>query len=228
MEQPEFIKDFSRQESSDERKQLAQEIREKRTKYFENQKLIETKEQEKGEVVMQLEILKSQIETYNDASFFVKIKDFFTIKKIESELQSQIGKQSSLEEELSKSIAGRQDLEETRSMIANFYAGEKKKWAELPYSKEDIVQNFTEEHLASLSTEDYVDLLRRFPGEMLTHVTRHGIRDHADLFTHTKGVGEFSDTLNTVLDKKELKSAIGIALQEEKKRRCHCKIFKIG
>lgn len=226
MEQPKFIKDFSKQESSEERTRLAQEILEKRTKHFEDKKSIETKEQEKSETVKQLESLKSQIETYNDSSFFVKIKDFFAIKKIERELQSQLGKQASIEEELDKSIAGRQDLDETKSMVANFYAGEKKKWAELPYSKEDIAQNFTEEHLSSLSTEDYVDLLKRFPGEMLTHVTRHGVRDHADLGNHTKGIGEYSDTLNTVLGKKELKSAIGIALQEETKEDAVAKYLK--
>ena len=226
-EQPQFIKDFSKKESPEERNQLAQEIREKRTKYFEDKKSIETKEQEKSEAIKQLEALKGQIETYNDASFFVKIKDFFAIKKIERELQSQLGKQASIEEELNKSIVGRQDLDETKSMVANFYAGEKKKWAESPYSKEDIAQNFTEEHLSSLSTEDYVDLLKRFPGEMLTHVTRHGVRDHADLGNHTKGIGEYSDTLNNVLGKKELRSAIGIALQEETKEDAVAKYLKL-
>ncbi|PIV86296.1 MAG: hypothetical protein COW50_02250 [Candidatus Moranbacteria bacterium CG17_big_fil_post_rev_8_21_14_2_50_41_107] len=227
MEQSKFIKDFSKQESSEERTQLAQEILEKRTKHFEDKKSIEAKEQEKSEAVKQLEALKSQIETYDDASFFVKIKDFFAIKKIERELQLQLGKQASIEEELNKSISGRQDLDETKLMVTNFYAGEKKKWAESPYSKEDIAQNFTEEHLSSLLTEDYVDLLKRFPGEMLTHVTRHGVRDHADLGNHTKGIGEYSDTLNTVLGKKELKSAIGIALQEETKEDAVAKYLKL-
>jgi len=206
---------------------IAQEILEKRTKHFEDKKSIEAKEQEKSEAVKQLEALKSQIETYDDASFFVKIKDFFAIKKIERELQLQLGKQASIEEELNKSISGRQDLDETKLMVTNFYAGEKKKWAESPYSKEDIAQNFTEEHLSSLLTEDYVDLLKRFPGEMLTHVTRHGVRDHADLGNHTKGIGEYSDTLNTVLGKKELKSAIGIALQEETKEDAVAKYLKL-
>jgi hypothetical protein len=227
MEQPKFIRDFSKEESPEERSQLAHEIREKRTKYFEAKKSIESKEQEKNETVKQLEALKSQIETYNDASFFVKIKDFFAIKKIKSELQIQLEKQASLEEQLSEPIDGRQDLDETKSMVVNFYAGEKKKWEESPYSKEDIAQNFTVEHLSSLSTEDYADLLKRFPGEMLTHVVRHGVRDHADLGNHTKGIGEYSDTLNTVLSKKELRSAIGIALQEETKEDAVAKFLKL-
>jgi hypothetical protein len=226
-QQPKFIKDFSKQESPEERNRLAQEIREKRTKYFEDQKSIESQEQEKSEAVKQLEALKGQIESYNDASFLIKIKDFFAIKKIERELQSQLGKQTSIKEELEKSVTGRQDLDETKSMVADFYASEKKKWTESPYSKEDITQNFTEEHLSSLSTEDYTTLLQRFPGEMLTHVTRHGVRDHADLGNHTKGIGEYSDTLNSVLGKKELRSGIGIALQEETKENAVAKYLKI-
>jgi hypothetical protein len=168
--QPQFIKKFSKKESTDERNKLAQEIREKRKSHFEGKRNIETKEQEKSEAVKQLEALRNQIESYNDASFFAKIKDFFAIKKLETELQSQINKLSLIENSLSESISGRQDLDETKTMIADFYAGEKEKWAEAPYSKEDIAQNFTEEHLVSLSTEDYATLLRRFPGEMITHI----------------------------------------------------------
>ena len=227
MKQPKFIKDFSRQKSPEERKQLAQEIREKRTKYFENKKFIEAKEQEKNETVKQLETLKSQIESYNDSSFLVKIKDFFTIKKIKNELQLQLGKKTSLEKELNESIDGRPDLDKIRSMVADFYAGEKKKWVESPYSKEDIAQNFTPEHLSSLSTEDYIDLIRNFPGEMLTRVSRHGVRDHANLGNHQIGIGEYGSTLNTVLDTKELKSAIGITLQEETKEDAVAKFLKL-
>jgi len=227
MEQPKFIKDFSKQESAKERSQLAKEIREKRTKYFEDKKSIEAKEQEKSEAVKQLEALRNQVESYNDASFFIKVKDFFAIKKIERELQSSFGKQASIEEDFAKSIEGRQDLEETKVMISDFYTEEIKKWAESPYSKEDIAQNFTQEHLASLSMEDYVTLLRRFPSEMVTHVTRHGVRDHADLWQHQKDLGEYSDTVNNIFEKKALKSAIGIALQENTKEEAIAKFLKL-
>ncbi|MCK9379020.1 MAG: hypothetical protein M0P97_02655 [Candidatus Moranbacteria bacterium] len=226
-QQPKFIKDFSKEESPEERNRLAQEIREKRTKYFEDKKSIESQEQEKSEAVKQLETLKGQIESYSDASFLIKIKDFFAIKKIEREFQSQLGKQTSIEEELGKSITGRQDLDETKLMVADFYADAKKKWAESPYTKEDIAQNFTEEHLSSLSTDDYVELLKRFPGEMLTHVTRHGVRDHANLGNHQKGLGEYNNALDVVLQKKELRSAIGIALQENTKEDAIAKFLQL-
>ncbi|MFA5961745.1 MAG: hypothetical protein WC848_03635 [Parcubacteria group bacterium] len=225
-EQPRFIRDFSKKESPEERSQLAQEIREKRKKHFEDKDAVEKKEQEKSEIVKQLEVLRDQVEDHNSASFFIKIKDFFAIKKIKGELNAQLGKQSQIEDELAEVMPGRQDLEETRLMVADFYAKEKKKWAEMPYSREDIAQNFTEDHLSSLSMEDYVTLLQRFPGEMLTHVTRHGVRDHANLGNHQKGLGEHSDTLNVVLAKKELRSAVGIALQENTKEQAIANFLK--
>jgi hypothetical protein len=215
--QPRFIKEFSKQQSPEERNQLAQEIREKRNTHFKDKKSIEVKEQEKSEVVKQLEVLQNQIESYNDASFFVKIKDFFAIKSVEAQLQEKFGQQVSIEKQLSAEIPGRSDLDETRTMLANFYADEKRKWAEAPYSKEDIIKNFTEEHLSSLSTNEYMSLLQRFPSEMVTHVSRHGVRDHADLGNHQKGLGEYHDTLRVVLQKKELRSALGITLQESSK-----------
>jgi len=223
-----FIKDFSKRESPEERSRLAREIREKRKSHFENKKIVEEKEQEKSEVIKKIEALQDQIESYNDANFLVKIKDFFAIKKIERELQSQLGKQSLIEDDLSQSVLGRQDLEETRKMVADFYAKENKKWAEIPYSKEDIAKYFTEENLSSLSIEDYAALLRRFPGEMLTHVTRHGIRDHANLGNHQVGLGEYHSTLYTVLEKKKLKSALGIKLQENSKEEAIAKFLDLA
>jgi len=226
-EQPKIIKDFSKRESVDERSQLAKEIREKRKTYFSEKSDIDEKEKEKSELIRKIEALRDQVESYNDANFLVKIKDFFSIKKIERDLQAQHGKKSLLEDELSRVISGRQDLEETRKMIADFYLKEKKKWSELPYSKEDIAENFTEENLSSLSMEEYATLLRRFPGEMLTHVTRHGIRDHANLSNHQAGLGEYHDTLYKVLEKKNLKSPLGIALQENSKEEAVAKFLKL-
>lgn len=69
-------------------------------------------------------------------------------------------------------------------------------------------------------------MLKRFPGEMLTHVIRHGVRDHADLANHTRGIGEYCYALDTVLHKKELRSAIGIALQEVAKEEAIAKFLK--
>lgn len=216
-QQPQFLKSFSKKESQPERDQLAQEIREKRRTYFDAKDTIETKESEKSETLKEIEALRDQVESYNDESFLVKVKDYFAIKKVEAQLQEKFGQQSSLEDELSKTVTGRPDLEETRQMISDFYASEKKKWAEAPYSKEDIAKNFTEEHLISLSLEDYATLLSRFPSEMITHITRQGVRDHAELGNHQRGLGEYHSGFTTILQVQELRSSIGIALQEKSK-----------
>lgn len=101
-----------------------------------------------------------------------------------------------------------------RKAIQDFYEREKEKWARTPYSKKDIQKNFTEEHLASLSMEDYILLLRRFPSEMVTHVTRQGIRDHVGGDFHTAGLGEYEDGFMQIASKGRLRSSFGIYLQE--------------
>jgi hypothetical protein len=226
--QPEFIRKFSKEESQEERTEIAREIWEKRKKHFKDNETIEVKEQEKNEVIKQLGTLRDQIESYNDASFFTKIKDFFAIKKKEAELQVQLGKQSSIEDELSKSISGRQDLDETKAIIANFYANEKKKWAESSYSKEDIEKNFSEEHLASLSMEDYTTLLKRFPGEMVTHVTRQGVRDHIAMFEHTAGEGEMHNGFKDMSQSKRLLAPLAIKISKAESYRDICKLLNNG
>lgn len=228
MEQPKFIRDFSKQESADERNQLAQEVREKRKNYFDEKGSLEAREQEKGGLTEEIKELSKRMELYKDASFFVKIKDFFAIKKIEGEFKSKQNQKKSIEEELAKSIEGRQDLDETRDMIADFYAREKKKWEESPYSKKDIAEYFTEENLTSLSLEEYALLLRRFPGQMISHVTRQGIRDHITMFEHRKGMEEMHNGFKDMLESKRLRSPLAVAMSQA--RSCHdiCQFLNRG
>lgn len=226
-QQPQFLRSFSKEESRPERDRLAQEIREKRRAYFDAKNTIETKEEEKSELLKEIEALRDQVESYNNESFLVKVKDYFAIKKVEAQLQEKFGQQSSLEDELSKTVTGRPDLDETRQMISDFYVSEKKKWAEMPYSKEDIAENFTEEHLASLSLEDYATLLRRFPGEMVTHVTRQGIRDHADSIWHSSKMHEYATGFTDILKDKRLHSGFSITLQEYAKDEAMEKFLKL-
>ncbi len=106
--------------------------------------------------------------------------------------------------------------------------GEKENLVEKSYSKEDIIKEFSVEHLKSISTEDYIKLLQRFPGEMLTHVTRRGIRDHADFGNHKAGLGEYHSSFQTILQKKELRSALGITLQESSEEDAVSKFLKLN
>lgn len=98
------------------------------------------------------------------------------------------------------------------------YDSERERWANAPYAKEDIAREFTEAHLASLSLEEYALLMRRFPSEMVTHVVRQGVRDHAGMVYHTAGMGEFADGFERMLEDRRLKSPLAVRLAEAQKQ----------
>ena len=83
--------------------------------------------------------------------------------------------------------------------------------------QEDITKYFSEEHLASLSLEDYKTLLKRFPSEMVAHVTRQGIRDHTGMVYHLAGAGEYVDGFMKMLEDGRLRSPLGVHLAEKEK-----------
>ncbi len=60
-------------------------------------------------------------------------------------------------------------------------------------------------------------LMRRFPGELVTHVTRQGVRDHLGMIHHSEGIGKYSDGFATMLQDHRLRSPLGVYMVEEKK-----------
>lgn len=226
--QPAFLKDFSKDNSPEMRNQTAKEIKEKRKEYFDRKADQSEKQERKDELVQELESLAKNIEGYKSAGFFQKVKDYFAIQKTKAELNAKMGIKKALEEELSEVESGRPELDEARQMMKQFYDGEKKKWAETPYSKEDIAENFTEEHLASLSIEDYALLMRRFPGQMVTHISRHGIRDHNGMWEHSGGMGEWHDSFQNMLASKRMLSPLGVALSQAETNHDICKFLNGG
>lgn len=93
-----------------------------------------------------------------------------------------------------------------------------RKSEECVLAREDIVRDFTERHLASLTMQEYVDLLRISPSEMVTHVTRQGIRDHTGLLEHNMGKGEFWSGFEDILREGKIKPILSILTQTEKRR----------
>lgn len=215
--QPQFIKEFSRQASPAERSQAAQEIFEKRASQSAAQAERAEQESEAALLLKEIETLRDQVESYNTGSFLGKIKDFLAVKKIKAQLAEKTQNYLTFEEQLKAPAEGNADLQETQRTIANFYDREKQKWAESPYAKEDLANFFNEENLSALSVEDYALLLRRFPGNMVTHVTRQGVRDHCFANSHTKGLGEFQNNFKDILKAKRLCSSLGMKLQESSK-----------
>lgn len=86
----------------------------------------------------------------------------------------------------------------------------------LPLLKTDVLTPeekeivFTEEYLSSLSMEEYLKVWRLGSPNFLAHVSRHGIRDHADMKEfHSTGLGEFHNSFQEMLrDSKSLRPAL--------------------
>lgn len=224
---PGFIKEFSREHSQEERDTLAAEIRESRrgrdALRAEQGELGESKEK----LTEDIDALKETIEKYNDASFLNKITDYFEYKKTKAEIDEMTSTLAGVESRMQNTEEEIPQFRETKKLIDDFYEGEKEKWAEAGHTPEDIAKQFSEEHLASLSVEDYATLMKRFPGEMVTHVTRQGIRDHAPMMYHTGGLGEFHDGFTGLLSSGRLHSSIGISLQEHNKEEAMAKFLKL-
>ncbi len=74
---------------------------------------------------------------------------------------------------------------------------------------EKLKSIFNNEKIKSLSTDDYIKLLRDHPSDMLTHVVRQGLRDHASTIWHKSGLNEKHDGFVKLLASGGLKSVLG-------------------
>lgn len=215
---PSFIREFSKAGSSEERSALASQISEKRTEHFTKKAEKSGKEAELMKALEDLAATEAAFDEIPDSWFGRVLKH----KKL-SELRSQLGSQEEINHQIRGNLsataysesrlqeAGMQvtRLDQARSMVNKFYESEKEKWADSDYKREDVQKLFSEEHLSSLSTEDYIALLRRFPSDMVTHVTRQGVRDHTGITEHNSGVGQFTNGFNEILADGRLRSILG-------------------
>lgn len=222
-----FIKKFSREQSQEERDALATQIREMRRgrDMWRSEHTEVINEQER--IVAELNGLATQIEEYDSDSFLKKITGYLKYRELRAQLAERQGALGDIEGKRQKLEGTPPQFEEPGRLLEAFYSGEEKKWAEAGYTKEDIQKYFSEEHLASLSLEEYALLMRRFPGEIVTHVTRQGVRDHASSFWHTGGEGKFLNGFKDTLLDGRLRSALGIALQEHTKEDAMIKFLKL-
>lgn len=172
---PKFIREFSKEESPDERNQVAKAIRAERNQ-TNNENFL-------GDELKKLTELENEIEGIS--------------------------------------------LSKTERMLIDFYENQKKKWMNSEYTKEDITKYFSESNLSSLSLEEYTLLLKRFPSEMVTHVTRQGIRDHIGHSYHTAGMGAYSSGFMKMLKDGCLRSPLGVYLVEKEKEKAIAKFFHL-
>ena len=234
--QPNFIREFTKGTASEERAKLADAIKALRVREsiekaerVSLQRQSNEREQAIQEQQRALEILSVKMESLTDNGV-QRLMNYFQVRKLRADMAS--GRHT-LEElkALQEQTAARQKeleatddrpeatpaLQEAHDLLNSFYSAQKRKWAESPYSKEDVVKYFSEEHLASLSLNDYALLLQRFPKEMVTHVTRQGIRDHIGHIFHTANQQTYADGFMRIAADGRLRSPLGVYLNEQQK-----------
>lgn len=241
MNEPDFLGKFSKQESQKDRDTLAQEIRQTRTEYFDSKKIAEKNlDNKKQEVAQNQEMLEQTLDQISNlqnrleeisTNLPSKIFNYIEYLKILSRLKNyksqhdviQLNQDFQTQEELDiqkelDSIDFSGSRQEAKEAITQFYNDQKEKWIHAEYSKEDIKDNFNPEHLAELSLEEYILLLKRFPNTLVTHVTRQGIRDHVGAVNHHAGIDKISNGFKDILNAGELKSSFDIHVTENMKK----------
>lgn len=241
MKLPAFIESFIAQKSSDEEQQLKEKKRqtqeklerERQQRQLQRQELEKEKseaEKRLAEEKIRLESLVNELQEIS-ANLLTKLTNFLRLKKLRAEVV--IGRKTfdeldayfrqknieldTIEKQETESETS-QDLKLAEQDLQDFYERQLKLWAEADYTLEEISELFTEEHLASLDLDEYALLMKRFPSEMVTHVTRQGVRDHQGHMFHSRGLGEYSQGFESILaDGGRLRSPLGIQLTQEKK-----------
>jgi len=218
---PKLIKHFTKREAPEERTKVASEIWKKRSENRDARKQSDEQEKEREKTLAEINKLGEEIADLSENGL-TKIKNYFKLRALRAELKNKQDLAAQAEEIIPP------DLGAPKKMLKEFYLSQKIKWENSPYKKEDIETYFTEENLASLSLEDYALLMKRFPGEMVTHVTRQGIRERvAGHGSHNKGHGEFHNGFVNIIENGRLRSHLGIALVEEEKGKAIEKYFNL-
>lgn len=237
---PRFIKKFSKEDSSEERNLTASEIKEQRATVFaERKRKKEIKERLQRLIAERDPILEEKLDLINDLKNNIKeisssklreLWNYFRLKKLQSimmigelsyeELKDRQN-QDLIDEDIITSELGdtATEAEGAQEVLDNFYQKQKQKWINSEYTKEEVSEYFSEEHLSSLSIDDYSLLLQRFPSEIVTHVTRQGVRDHVGGYFHSKGDEEFSTGFVDIMREGRLRSSLGVHLAETEKEK---------
>ena len=232
--QSRFIKEFSKEQSQAERDVLAQKIKARRkevgtkTEHEARLRVLQQEGQEReagiGKLLRELEQLGKQIAELSN-QMLGKLRSYFEIQKLRADivvgqrtLEDLHQQQRSTGAEVARVQLQKDEsigaYRGVRGLLSEFYEAQKRKWERSPHTKEEIIKYFNEEHLASLSLEEYALLMRRFPGEMVTHVTRQGVRDHIGHMFHTVDQGKYVSGFTRMLTDGRLRSPLGVSLLE--------------
>ncbi|MDP1814549.1 MAG: hypothetical protein Q8K92_08900 [Leadbetterella sp.] len=247
--QPQFLREFSKRNSQDSRRELSGEILEMRNKSRNESKDFDLmiKELEVG-LKDKLARLNLQSELINEAAdsveqlsktpisrmlFLLQIRKFKKehyrgsqdLSSLEKEIEEAKEKIVALDSEKESKKASIQ-LEINR-LLLDFYNSELEKWRNCGYEKEDIDKYFSEDYLSALSVDEYGKLLSRFPSSTVIHVTRQGVRDHFSHGSHSAGMGELHNGFKEILKTKKLRSKIAAIIEADDRKESLLKVFDL-
>lgn len=236
------MREFSKETNADARKEAAAHIRETRREERSRKENIERLIQEIGvlkntEIVKtteNLEALQKKIEVLDkdlqklQKNWITKLTNFRKITHLKTQIHQEVSGKDTAAEEHTYTLRAQsekerqlQDLEAQhpehgQDILTRFYAQEQQRWANAEVDGKTMEKYFNAKTLSTLSLKDYAKLLQRFPQEMVTHVSRRGIRDHADLSEHQDNEAyEYHNAFDKVLEARTLKSSIGIKLEQD-------------
>lgn len=245
---PKFIRDFSKENSQEERNMFAQEIREKRAEYFTRKNVLGEQKKEIGGKKDTIQELKDQKDREREDLFetITELSDKWPMRTLRSmklrkmrkelrdddmefmRLSRELGDLKREEDYVTQQLEIKgvnAELGEARELLDKFYESQKDAWNKTPYDLAEMQRILTPEHLSSLPMEDYVALLKRFPSYMVTHVTRQGLRDHWGHGFHTAGLGEYHNGFLDILKEGKISSVVGAAYKDGMKQEAVGKLF---
>ena len=196
---PKPVREFSKENAQEERNILAQDIHEKR-------KERQVQQEKKEDLETSARELSGQIEELSSTQFS-KITNYIKLYKLRLDLESLNSS--------TKDLVVPDEFAESKKKIVEFYKAQEEKWNNFPYEASDVEKYFNTEHLKTLMLDDYVSLLKRFNSDMVTHVTRQGVRDHFGMMEHSAGVGKASNCFKDMLESGKVKHLIARSITND-------------
>ncbi len=247
---PQFIRKFSQEHFSHERKNVANRVREKRASFFKKKKdyeaaleVIDRRITERAEgmqlLIREIDVIQNRLDTLSNSWILRSLHpleierhraDIRLARSAHEELFAQQVSDLRERDERSAFLQSEDffsELREAEKILEQFAQDQKEKWIQGDYSREEISHHFTEEYLASLSFDEYILLLRRFPQPMVTHVTRQGVRDHIGHSFHRAGYGEFFHGFQRMIADGRLRSPLGVYMAQEEKDRALSEFLRL-
>ncbi len=236
------LKEFSKENAQTERDSLAHEIkasrRERQTKLTDVKKESATSSEILEKVAEDLTSLAQEIEAISNNSFS-KLANFIKLGRLKkqlreaSDLKDEVeSKKTASDKTISTLSISKEKLpaefEESKRKIEAFYQRQMEKWKKLPYEKSDVEKFFNKDYLTSLSLADYETLLARFSSNMVTHVTRQGVRDHSGMVEHSVGLGKNWNGFKELVKDRRLKHAIELKITEDDKEAAIARYFNLA